>query len=176
VNGFRRRPLTLVTSDAPTATSRTPWHSHCGVGTGSARPYRCEPPRHHPGGRSFYFEHQPEPNHVRDSPLSRRGADMPKSTRMTRSGHSLVPIKDRARNQSGDLTNVWGRHHKAMNSPVTSVTGLGHIDEQSSRDSSFGGKLIAKQFGTFSTASTQCGHFHSIKKRTNRAGRKLDLS
>src|SRR6478672_5839566 len=25
----------------------------------------------------------------------------------------------------GDLTNVWGRHQKAMSSPVTSVTGLG---------------------------------------------------
>jgi hypothetical protein len=25
----------------------------------------------------------------------------------------------------GDLTNVWGRHQKAMSSPATSVTGLG---------------------------------------------------
>jgi hypothetical protein len=30
----------------------------------------------------------------------------------------------------GDI-NVWCRHYKATNSPVTSVTGLGHIDEQS---------------------------------------------
>jgi hypothetical protein len=49
-----------------------------------------------------------------------------------------------------------------MNSPVTSVTGLGHIDEQSSRDSSFGGKLVAKQFGTFSTASTRFRHGRPI--------------
>jgi hypothetical protein len=33
----------------------------------------------------------------------------------------------------------------------------GQIGGQSSRDSSFGGKLVAKQFGTFSTASTHNG-------------------
>jgi hypothetical protein len=44
-----------------------------------------------------------------------------------------------------------------MNSPVTLVTSLGHIDEQSSRDSSFGGKLVVRQFGTFSTASVRLG-------------------
>ena len=44
-----------------------------------------------------------------------------------------------------------------MNSPATSVTDLGHVDEQSSRVSSFGGKLVAKQFGTFSTASVKPG-------------------
>jgi hypothetical protein len=35
----------------------------------------------------------------------------------------------------------------------------GHIDEQSSRDSSFVGKLVAEQFGTFSTASTPSKHW-----------------
>ena len=44
-----------------------------------------------------------------------------------------------------------------MNSPVTSVTGLGAYDERSSRDSSLGGKLVAEQFGTFSTASVKPG-------------------
>ena len=50
-----------------------------------------------------------------------------------------------------------------MNSPVTSVTGLGHLDEQSSLDSSFGGKLVAKQFGTFSTA----GHLQQHRRTLN---------
>jgi hypothetical protein len=40
-----------------------------------------------------------------------------------------------------------------------------HIDEQSSRVSSFGGKLAAKQFGTFLTASVLLIHGDRTEQR-----------
>ena len=54
-----------------------------------------------------------------------------------------------------------------MNSPVTSVTGLkAYRLNNRPRDSSFGGKLVAKQFGTFSTASR---HFQKSRSASPRS-------